>query len=115
MPTFATADREDTCTWTTNRQALPNVQITARQQNGSTQTRVKRDRASCGSHIDGIAQRPWPVVIEIGDSHCLLNIGDSHCFSNIGDRPLEPSKGAKSQRNDDGAAYATEDDASNKS
>ena len=45
MPTFATADREDTCTWATNSQVLHNVQIAARQQNGSTQTRVKGDRA----------------------------------------------------------------------
>ena len=46
IPTLATADREHTCTWTPNRQVLRNDQITARQPNSSTQTSVKRDRAS---------------------------------------------------------------------
>ncbi len=45
MPTLTTADREDTCTWTTNSQVPRDAQITAGQQNGSMQARVKRDCA----------------------------------------------------------------------
>jgi hypothetical protein len=41
IPTLATADRELPYTWTTNRQVLRNVQITARQPNSSTQTSVE--------------------------------------------------------------------------
>src|SRR6266702_1333103 len=67
ITTLATADREDSCTGATNSQVLRNIQIVAGQQNGSTQTRVKRDRAFWGGLIDGIAQRTWPSVIERGD------------------------------------------------
>src|SRR2546428_11257686 len=63
MTTPATAHYERMCSWATNSQILPNVQITTRQQNGSTQTCVKRDCAFCWSLIDGIAQRPWLVVV----------------------------------------------------
>ena len=67
MTTIATADSEQMCTWTTNREVFGHVEIVALQDDASPHAGVKGDGASRSSEDDGLAEGARPRIIECGD------------------------------------------------